>query len=1358
MVITVKSNYYLYQKINLMEGKWSFVRLLCSLLVGLVINNLVIAQSFNRIENVSGLGALKENNGAAVADYDGDNDLDIFVVAKNIDFEGVEKSLSKLFRNNNDGTFTDVTQQSGLFGTLSQDETKSTGALAGNKFGASWGDFNNDGFPDMLLSYSLKVQLYLNNGDGTFKDVTVASGIQGSNNCVNPSSTWFDYNNDGYLDLHITSWGPCQGTRLYKNNTDGTFTDVSSILPMTGDQYFFLAYPFDFNKDGWMDLYISNDLKQSNMLFINQNGISFTEESLAYGLTHGGDDMGIGIGDYNNDGNFDFYVTNIKDNAFYANNGDNTFTNISIEKNLRDTGWAWDTKFVDFDLDGDEDLYVVNGYKFAFTGKEYNVYYKNLLIEGQDAFVEIGEDVNLKDLTISVSAVDFDYDNDGDVDIFVTNNDSPSYFYENKILNFNENSHLNWFKVVLQGTQSNRDAIGTEITLTTANSTIKRYYSGIGFLGQSKAPVHFGLNDATVIVELSIKWPSGLIETYQNLDSNTTIKAVEGQGYQVLNVPPSIKISGCTDPKSCSFNPNAYIDDGSCTYLEVNEIVGNTNSGFLKEETYSYPIAETSKANWKIIGGEIIAGQGTGSVKVKWGIELTGTLSVVEVTANCSSTSVDLEVALSINELDLDKSIARIWNEALLEAIRHDFARPTVHARNLFHTSMALYDAWAIYDDIARPYLIGNSLHDYTSELLDFTPTEPKEIALSKTMSYAAYRLLNYRFANSPGYEMSKIRFDLIMNQLGYDIDYTSLDYVSGDAAALGNYIAEQIINYGKIDGSREQTDYDNAYYVPVNNPLPPIFPGNFTIEDPNRWQPLTLTTFIDQSGNPLNGDVIKFLNPEWGNVMPFSLSSKNLTTYQRDGNNYLVYNDPLAPPYLDATNSSMSSEAYKWGFSLVSIWASHLDPYDGVLWDISPKSIGNISIESLPDNIQKYPEFYNLFEGGDIGVGRSVNPITNMPYEEQIVPRGDYARVLAEFWADGPASETPPGHWFTILNHINDSPLLTKKFKGEGNRLSALEWDVKSYFILGGAMHDAAISAWSIKGWYDYIRPISAIRYMAEKGQSSDPNAPNFHPEGIKLVDGYIEIVKVNDPLIGNNSQHLGKIKVYTWKGHDYIGNEDTDQAGVDWILAENWWPYQRPSFVTPPFAGYVSGHSTYSRAAAEVLTLITGDEFFPGGMGEFIARKNEFLVFEEGPSVDVKLQWATYRDASDQCSLSRIWGGIHPPGDDIPGRKIGEKLGKEAFNFAVPYFYGEDMVSSDLVKSIIFPNPVTNSELFITNTNALDSFSVFDIMGRLINYMVKSYNVETKQTYLKLPEFLAPGVYVLRTNKTAELFVIKD
>ena len=157
---------------------------------------------------------------------------------------------------------------------------------------------------------------------------------------------------------------------------------------------------------------------------------------------------------------------------------------------------------------------------------------------------------------------------------------------------------------------------------------------------------------------------------------------------------------------------------------------------------------------------------------------------------------------------------------------------------------------------------------------------------------------------------------------------------------------------------------------------------------------------------------------------------------------------------------------------------------------------------------------------------------------------------------------------------------------------------------------------------------------------------------------------------LAGEGNENIGKIAIYGWRGPDFITVPETDVAGVGWILAENWWPYQRPSFVTPPFAGYVSGHSTFSRAAAELMTLLTGDEYFPGGMGEFFCPQNEFLVFEDGPSVNVTLQWATYRDASDQTSLSRIWGGIHPPADDLPGRHMGVAVGVEAFEYAEALF----------------------------------------------------------------------------------------
>ncbi len=619
-----------------------------------------------------------------------------------------------------------------------------------------------------------------------------------------------------------------------------------------------------------------------------------------------------------------------------------------------------------------------------------------------------------------------------------------------------------------------------------------------------------------------------------------------------------------------------------------------------------------------------------------------------------------------------DHSVARTWNEEILNAIRNDFARPTVHARNLWHTSVAMYDIWALHDSIAKPYFLGNNIDGFEFAFDGIPPSDQVKEDTEEAISFAIYRIMFNRFISSPGAGNIIGSITQRMNERGYNVNNQSRDYQSGDPAALGNYIADKIIEFGYQDNSNQQGDYANLFYEPINEPLVIIRPGSGDIVNLNRWQPLTLDVFIDQSGNEIPGATPEFLSPEWGNVKAFALSQDDLNIYTRDGDEYYVYHDPGNPPYISETEINETSEEYKWGFALVSVWSSHLDTSDQVVIDISPASFGNNT--QLPQSIAEYRDYYNLFDGGSIRNGHDVNPNTMQPYEPNIVKRGDYARVLAEFWADGPDSETPPGHWFTLLNYINDHELFERKYRGQGEKMDALEWDVKAYMMLGGAMHDCAVTAWGIKGYYDYIRPVSAIRGMASKGQSSDTNLPNYHHAGLPLIDGYIELISENDPLVGNNMENLNKIKLYAWRGPDFINNPDSDQAGVGWILAEYWWPYQRPSFVTPPFAGYVSGHSTFSRAAAELLSTITGDEFFPGGMGEFVAKKNEFLVFEDGPSEDVVLQWATYRDASDQTSLSRIWGGIHPPADDIPGRRIGIDIAFDVVELAEQYFFKDE------------------------------------------------------------------------------------
>ena len=606
-----------------------------------------------------------------------------------------------------------------------------------------------------------------------------------------------------------------------------------------------------------------------------------------------------------------------------------------------------------------------------------------------------------------------------------------------------------------------------------------------------------------------------------------------------------------------------------------------------------------------------------------------------------------------------------------LNAIRGDFARPTVHARNLFHTSVLMYDAWAVFDTEAETVFLGKTFGGFTCDFNGIqTPTDI-DAARHEVISYAVYRLIYYRFINSP--DVTEIHASILslFNQYGYDESFTSNDYSTGSYAALGNYLAEKMIEFGLQDNSNEINDYSNLFYQPLNNAALILTQENeYNDINPNHWQPLAFETFIDQSGNEVPQNTPDFLSPEWGQVTPFALSTDDLEIFPVGGFDYYVYNNP-GPPSLMQNSIGVDGieDPYKWGFALVGKWASHLDPADNTMIDISPASIGNI--QGYPSTFEEYQAFYDFDNGGDASIGHDLNPITNLPYEPQMVLRADYARVLAEFWADGPDSETPPGHWFTILNYVNDHPLVEKKFNGQGTILSNLEWDVKSYLALGGAMHDSAVDTWGIKGYYDYVRPISSIRYMAGNGQSSDDTLQNFHPQGLPLIDGFIEVVEIGDALAGDTNENVGRIKMYTWKGPNYIDNPDTDIAGVGWILASNWWPYQRPTFVTPPFAGYVSGHSTFSAAAAEVLTMLTGDAFFPGGMGTFDVVQNEFLVFEEGPSQSFTLQWATYKDASDQTSLSRIWGGIHPPIDDIPGRIIGEKVGVDAFDLAESYFY---------------------------------------------------------------------------------------
>ncbi|OAV46119.1 DUF6851 domain-containing protein [Lewinella sp. 4G2] len=727
-------------------------------------------------------------------------------------------------------------------------------------------------------------------------------------------------------------------------------------------------------------------------------------------------------------------------------------------------------------------------------------------------------------------------------------------------------------------------------------------------------------------------------------------------------------------------------------------------------------------------------------------------------TLRLSFTAILLALFLAPAAAQTDHSVARQWNEQVLEAIRNDFARPTVHARNLYHISAAMYDCWSLVHKSGTPALLNNDVLPIDYWLVpDYGDVDA---AADEAVSFAAYRILRHRYIDSPGGRETVNSANALMLFLGYNPGNTSMDYRSGDPAALGNYVAEQIISFGLSDGANEANQYANLRYpAPFNPPLQftNVF-SIFQLMDPTRWQSLQFPgTVVDQSGNVISGGPLDFLSAEWGEVTPFAMGPDDRRRVNPDnqfGSSY-IYHDP-GPPALFTRQDTNGLEEYRWNFSKVLHWSSHLDPTDGVMWDISPGARGNLQ-RDFPTTFAEYRAFY-LPEGGVAGSnGHDVNPVTGQPYPPNVVPRGDYARVLAEFWADGPDSETPPGHWFDIFNGVMDHPLFERKLYGQGAELPALEYDVKAYLTLGGAMHDAAISAWSIKGAYDYIRPISAIRWMASNGQCTDPDGANYSIFGFNLQEGLVEPLTAPGEL--QNSSLLAQVQARGWIGPDAISDPATDVAGVAWINPTLWYPYQRPNFVTPSFAGYVSGHSTFSAAAASVLEEVTGSAYFPGGVGEFIAEKDSFLVFEQGPSVTVKLQWATYRDAANETSLSRIWGGIHPPVDDAPGRRVGLIVADDAIEFARDLFaepitnVGEPTEEKEAFT--VYPNPVTSGDFI--RLRAGDESIARNVNVDLFNAVGKRVRSSVMSTAGTLStEGLAAGMYILSIEGEVAVKVI--
>ncbi|HWT15475.1 MAG TPA: vanadium-dependent haloperoxidase [Patescibacteria group bacterium] len=560
-----------------------------------------------------------------------------------------------------------------------------------------------------------------------------------------------------------------------------------------------------------------------------------------------------------------------------------------------------------------------------------------------------------------------------------------------------------------------------------------------------------------------------------------------------------------------------------------------------------------------------------------------------------------------------------------MAAIRIDSPRPTVHARNLYHVSLAMYDAWAAFDPVALP-----ALADESGAAAALTASDARDRAIS----HAAYNVLVHRFSGSPGAGTTMPQLDACMLALGFDPGADTL--IGGSAEAIGNRVAAAVIAHGLQDGANEQHSYiDPIPFFPVNSPMLVQLPGTGGVADINAWQPLI------PPGAP---GVQSFLTSQWRDVLTFAASR---TTPDA------LYADPGLPPRLGLDgDDQVRAEVV----DLIR-YSSQLDPADTTVINTSPAVRGNNAL------------------GSNDGSGHAVNPTSGSPYPDNPVHRGDWTRALAEFWADGPHSNTPPGHWNEIANVVTDHPASSQRIGGQGEPLDDLEWDIKLYLALNGALHDAAIATWEIKREYNASRPITLIREMATLGQSSDPTLPHYHASGLPLEVGLIELITATSSAPGERHAHLaahvGKIAIRAWAGHPAI--PATQAGGSAWILGERWIPYQQRNFVTPPFPGYTSGHSAFSRAAAEILAELTGSGFFPGGIAEarIAADGSGFaLGFEYGPSAPLVLQWATYFDAADEAGISRMYGGIHPSYDDLPGRVVGHRIGSAAWARAVALF----------------------------------------------------------------------------------------
>ena len=500
-------------------------------------------------------------SGAAFLDFDNDGWPDIFLV-NGTRLDGPPKDqtpTNRLYRNNGDGSFRDVTEKAGMVHT-------------GWGQGVCAGDYDNDGHTDLFVSSYGKNSLFHNNGDGTFTEVAEKSGVANNRTRWGSGSAFVDYDRDGHLDLFVASYidldlktaplpetGPCLykgvmvacgppglvgGTNtLYRNNGNGTFMDVSekSGVTKTNGTYSLGVLVADFDNDAWPDIYVANDSAPAALYRNNKNG-TFTDIGIEAGCAFSIDGkpqagMGVTAGDYNRDGWLDIFKTNFSGDTstLYRNVGGAEFDDVTFPAGIGiNTRWlGWGCGFLDVDNNGWLDIFLVNGHVYPEVAKltteagyaQRKVLYRNLQ---NGRFEDISEKVGGAVLEPSPArgCAFGDYDNDGDIDILI----NPINAYP-ELLRADTNHQNNWIKIKTIGTKSNRDGIGARVTCVTADgSQIDEVRSGGSYYSQNDLRVHFGVGKNQKIKSLEIRWPSGQIDTLNDVTVNQVVYVKEGTG------------------------------------------------------------------------------------------------------------------------------------------------------------------------------------------------------------------------------------------------------------------------------------------------------------------------------------------------------------------------------------------------------------------------------------------------------------------------------------------------------------------------------------------------------------------------------------------------------------------------------------------------------------------------------------------------------------------------------------------------------------------------------------------------------------------------------------------------------------